>query len=86
MPIVLGFFEKENEKEIRNKYFYRTFLQFRDPEIAPFRSGWDKIFHFVGANTFSQKFRPKQRESDATKDSKTAIIWVFLPVTRNVFL
>ena len=48
--------------------------------------GWDKIFHFVGANTFSQKFRPKQRESDATKDSKTAIIWVFLPVTRNVFL
>ena len=52
----------------------------------PTQPGWDKIFHFVGANTFSQKFRPKQRESDATKDSKTAIIWVFLPVTRNVFL
>ena len=48
--------------------------------------GWDKIFHFVGANTFSQKFRLKQRESDTTKDSKTAIIWVFLRVTRNVFL
>ena len=47
------------------------------------RTGRDKIFHFVGANTFSQKFRPKQRESDATKDSKTASIWVFLPVTRN---
>ena len=31
------------------------------------RSGWDKIFYFVGTNTFSQKFRPKQRESDATK-------------------
>ena len=30
--------------------------------------GWDKISYFVGANTFSQKFRPKQRESDATKD------------------
>ena len=30
--------------------------------------GWDKIFYFVEANTFSQKFRPKQRESDATKD------------------
>ena len=29
--------------------------------------GWDKIFCFVGANTFSQKFRPKQRESDATE-------------------
>ena len=29
--------------------------------------GWDKIFYFVGSNTFSQKFRLKQRESDATK-------------------
>ena len=29
--------------------------------------GWDKIFYFVGANTFSQKFHPKQRESDATE-------------------
>ena len=29
--------------------------------------GWDKIFYFVGANTFSQKFRPKQRESDTTE-------------------
>ena len=28
---------------------------------------WDKIFYFVGANTFNQKFCPKQRESDATK-------------------
>ena len=31
-------------------------------------AGWDKIFYFVGANTFNQKFRPKQREPDATKD------------------
>ena len=31
-------------------------------------AGWDKIFYFVGANTFNKKFRLKQRESDATKD------------------
>ena len=31
-------------------------------------SGWDKIFYFVGADAFRQKFRPKQRESDATKN------------------
>ena len=29
--------------------------------------GWDKIFYFVGANTFSLKFRQKQRESDVTE-------------------
>ena len=28
----------------------------------------DKIFYFVGTNTFSQKFHPKQLESDAAKD------------------
>ena len=26
--------------------------------------GWYKIFNFVRANSFSQKFRPKQQESD----------------------
>ena len=44
------------------------------------QTGWDKIFYFVGADTFSQKFRPKQRESDATTRQKTlkkAVIWVF---------
>ena len=38
-------------------------------------SGWDKIFYFVGTNTFSRKFRPKQRESDATGAFKIAVIW-----------
>ena len=28
-------------------------------------AGWDKIFYFMGANTFSKKFCPKHRESDA---------------------
>ena len=32
------------------------------------RPGWDKTFYFVGADAFRQKFRPKQRESDATKN------------------
>ena len=32
--------------------------------------GWDEIFYFVGANTFSQKFCPKQRESDTTEGVK----------------
>ena len=31
-------------------------------------TGWDKIFYFVGADAFSQKFCPKQREIDATED------------------
>ena len=31
-------------------------------------AGWDRIFYFMEANTFSQKFGPKQRESDATED------------------
>ena len=31
------------------------------------KSGWDKIFYFVGANTSSRKFHPKQWESDATE-------------------
>ena len=35
---------------------------------SEYNAGWDKIFYFVGANTFGQKFRPKQRESDATED------------------
>ena len=35
-------------------------------------AGWDKIFYFVGANTFSQKFRPKQLESDATEDAQNS--------------
>ena len=31
--------------------------------------GWGfQIFYFVGANTFSPKFRLKQRESDTTED------------------
>jgi len=38
--------------------------------------GWDKIFCFVGTNIFRQKFRPKQRESDATEDVQIALIWV----------
>ena len=45
-------------------------LAFQLSQFIKWRSqtGWDKIFYFVGANTFSQKFCPKQRESDATKD------------------
>ena len=34
--------------------------------------GWDKTFNFVGADAFSQKFRPKQRDSDATKSLKNS--------------
>ena len=34
--------------------------------------GWDKTFYFVGADAFSQKFRPKQRDSDATKSLKNS--------------
>ena len=34
---------------------------------------WYKIFYFVKANTFSRKFRPKQQESDATKDVQTQL-------------
>ena len=36
------------------------------------KPGWDKIFYFVGANTFSRKLRPKQLESDATKDAQNS--------------
>ena len=36
--------------------------------VADVEAGWNKIFYFVGANTFSRKFCPKQRESDKTKD------------------
>ena len=50
----------------------------------------------MGANTFSQKFRPKQRESDATEDVQNSYFFhwqeffkcgkKFLFVIRNVFL
>ena len=63
-------------------------------------SGWDKIFYFLGANTFSQNFHPKQRESGATEDVKNSGIlgisscdkiffncgMKFVPVTRSFFL
>ena len=45
-------------------------------------AGWDKIFYFVGANTFSQKFRPEQRESDATEYVQNNGNFG-IPVTRN---
>ena len=32
----------------------------------------DKTFYFVGTEAFGQKFRPKQRESDATKNLKNS--------------
>ena len=35
-------------------------------------TGRDKTFYFVGADAFRQKFRPKQRESDATKNLKNS--------------
>jgi len=34
--------------------------------------GWEKTFYFVGGDAFNQKFRPKQRESDATKSLKNS--------------
>ena len=37
-------------------------------EACHYQPGWDKKIYFVGANTFSQKFLLKQRESDATED------------------
>ena len=37
-----------------------------------YKPGLDKTFYFVGTNTFSQKFRPKQRESDATKGTQNS--------------
>ena len=55
--------------------------------------GWDKIFHFVGANTFNQKFCTKQRELDSTEDIQnsgnlgiSSCDKKFLSVTRNFFL
>ena len=42
-------------------------VQWGKDHAAQCLAGWDKIFYFVGTNTFSQKFRPKQRESDTTE-------------------
>ena len=43
-----------------------------DPLEVGSSAGWDKTFYFVGADAFSQKFRPKQRDSDATKSLKNS--------------
>ena len=52
----------ETSPEANKIFFYEP------TDRQTFGAGWDKIFYFVGANTFNKKFRLKQRESDATKD------------------
>ena len=54
------------------------------------QAGWDKIFYFVGTNTFSRKFRPKQRESDATESVKKSgnlgikyVVYKFIFIFQN---
>ena len=49
--------------------------------------GWDKIFYFVGTNTFSRKFCPKQRESDATESvQKSGNLGIRYVVYKFIFI
>ena len=53
----------------------------------PVTLGWDKIFYLMGANTFSQKFCPKQWESAATEDiqnSGNLGIYLFIAANNNL--
>ena len=61
--------------------------------------GWDEIFYFVGANSFSQKFCPKQQGISSCEKKILTVAWnsflwqdislcdnKFLLMPRNVFL
>ena len=51
--------------------------------------GWDKTFYFLGADTFSQEFCPKQRELQNSGNFLQEIPncgMGFLPMTRSFFL
>ena len=74
--------------DTRNVTYTRT-----KQHVGAAQPGWDRIFYFVGANTFSKKFRPKQRKSDATKDFQnsgnlgmSSCDKKFLTVAWNLFL
>ena len=63
-------------------------VKFGQVQLGQVKSGpgWDKIFYFVGAITFSQRFHPKQQESDTTEGIQNSgnlgIRYVFLSNSR----
>ena len=52
--------------------FLANYVRKKPTRMRDIRAGWDKTFYFVGTEAFGQKFRPKQRESDATKNLKNS--------------